>query len=147
MSHISITYHIILATHRRAKTILESHERELYKFLYEFSTDRNIKIWRIGGMPDHIHILCDIPPTIAVAEFIRSLKTESSKFMKINPHFPQWESWSAGYGIFSIESKNRISRINYIKNQKEHHRSLDFIEEYKNFLHEYDIDSDYLLGS
>ncbi|MDE5919516.1 MAG: IS200/IS605 family transposase, partial [Duncaniella sp.] len=94
MSHTSLTYHIVFSTYRRMKVIDILHERELYKYIYDFSKNRGIFIRRIGGMPDHIHILCDIPAKIAVAEYVKLLKAETSKFLRVNPHFPQWVKWS-----------------------------------------------------
>ncbi len=87
MSHISLTYHLIFSTHQRLPSIPIAHEREMYKFLFDFSTQRGVKIWRIGGMPDHIHILCDIPPKLSVADYVKLVKAETSKFMRTNPHF------------------------------------------------------------
>ena len=136
MSHISLTYHIIFGTYKRHCVILQDHERELYKFIYDFASSREVYIRRIGGMPDHVHILCDIPTKLAIADFIRLLKTESSKFMRVNPHFPNWERWADGYGIFSVDASSREMRKQYIINQSEHHKRFDFKEEYRNFLME-----------
>ena len=134
MSHIAFTYHLIFGTYRRMQTIPIEHERELYKFLYNFSVRRDVKIWRIGGMPDHVHILCDIPSKVAVAEFVKILKGESSKFLKANSHFNNWQGWSEGYGGFTIDAQSRDVRINYIKNQKSHHRIRSFVDEYRELL-------------
>lgn len=92
-------------------TIVAEHERELYKFIFDFASAHGAYVRRIGGMPDHIHILCDIAPTIAVADFVRVLKAESSKFMKANPHFPYWEKWAEGYGIFAVDASSREAQI------------------------------------
>ncbi len=134
MSHISLTYHLIFGTYKRRPVIHIPHERELYKFAYDFSTDRGIKIWRIGGMPDHIHILCDIPAKIAVADYVKLLKTETSKFMRFNPHFPYWEKWAEGYGAFTVDTDSRNERIRYIIEQKTHHKVVSFQEEYRRIL-------------
>ncbi len=143
MSHVAVTYHIVFGTHSRRQTIPIAHERELYKFIYDLSNKRDILIRRIGGMPDHIHILADIPPKIAVADYVRLIKAESSKFLRVNPHFPDWERWADGYGIFSVEAANRATRCEYIRNQKAHHHLRNYIEEYRELLIQngYDIDS------
>lgn len=134
MSHTALTYHIIFGTYRRLGVINIAHERELYKYIYDFSTSRGIMIRRIGGMPDHVHILCDIPAKIAVADYVKLLKAETSKFMKINPHFPHWERWAEGYGAFSVDASMRETRIKYIIDQKKHHVGVDFATEYKELL-------------
>lgn len=134
MSHISLTYHLVFSTYKRRQTIHIAHDRELYKFIYDFSVARNVRVWRIGGMPDHIHILCDIPPTQSVAGFVKLLKTESSKYMRSNPHFPYWEKWAEGYGGFTVDSDSRIERIHYIMSQKTHHVVRSFMDEYRDML-------------
>ena len=142
MSHISLTYHLIFSTHQRLPSIPIAHEREMYKFLFDFSTQRGVKIWRIGGMPDHIHILCDIPPKLSVADYVKLVKAETSKFMRTNPHFPYWDRWSEGYGAFSVDTESREDRINYIMSQKDHHGCRSFTEEYKDILQHYHIPTD-----
>ncbi|MCM1320429.1 MAG: IS200/IS605 family transposase [Muribaculaceae bacterium] len=136
MSHISFTYHIVFGTYKREQVIHESDEKLLYKFIYNFSVKRGVFVRRIGGMPDHIHILCDIPPTMAIADFVRILKAESSKFMKASGKFPHWKRWAAKYGGFCVDASSREVRRQYIMHQKEHHRGVDFASEYRQLLDE-----------
>ncbi len=136
MSHTVFTYHIVFGTYLRKRVIDINHERELYKYIYDFSTSKGIKIRRIGGMPDHIHILCDIPPKIAVADFIKILKSETSKFMRMNSHFPFWEGWAEGYGGFTVDASLRSERVAYIMNQKQHHSRFNFEDEYRQIMTE-----------
>jgi len=145
MSHTSLTYHLVFGTYRRLPVIVVEHEKELYKFMHDFATERGIKIRRIGGMPDHVHILCDIPAKLAVAEFVKLLKTETSKFMRVNDHFPGWSGWADGYGAFTVDASLRETRRLYIMNQKSHHRGIDFIGEYRHLLIEADLPADDLL--
>lgn len=118
MSHTSLTYHLVFGTYRRANVILIPHERELYKYMYDFAVNRGALVRWIGGMPDHVHMLCDIPPKIAVADFVKLLKSETSKFMRVNPHFPGWQGWAEGYGAFTVDASGREARVRYIKSQK-----------------------------
>ena len=136
MSYISLTYHFIFGTRYRKQTIDQRYEKELYKFMYNFLVKRNVVVRRIGGMPDHVHILCDIPPKYAVSDVIKLLKIESSKFMKINEHFPIWEGWADGYGGFTIDASLAETRRQYIMNQRQHHSRMGFDEELRIFLSE-----------
>lgn len=136
MSHVALTYHIVIGTYKRKPVIEQNHEKELYKYMYDFLTKRKVFVRRIGGMPDHVHILCDIPPTIAVADIIKIVKSESSKFMRVNPHFPYWEQWAEKYGAFSVDASLREVRRKYIMNQREHHQRQNFSDEYCNLLME-----------
>ena len=139
MSYTSLTYHIVISTYNRKQVITSRHERELYAFITSFSTARGVKIRRVGGMPDHVHILCDIPATIAVAEYVKVLKAETSKFMRANPDFPAWEKWAEGYGAFTVDADSREVRRQYIMNQKEHHTKATFDEEFRRILAAYGL--------
>jgi len=136
MSHTAFTYHLVFGTYRRQNVIVPDHEKELYKYIYDFATTRDILVRRIGGMPDHIHILCDIPAKTAVAEFVKLLKTETSKFMRVNNHFPDWVRWAEGYGGFTVDASLREVRRRYIMNQRQHHAHVAFTDEYRSLLNE-----------
>lgn len=142
MSYTALTYHIVFGTYRRKNVININHERELYKYMYDFATERQVLVRRIGGMPDHVHIICDIPAKLAVADFVKLLKSESSKFMKINPHFPYWERWASGYACLTVDAALRTARAQYVMNQKVHHAKLSFEDEFRDLLREAGIDSD-----
>ena len=107
----------------------------------------NGTLYRIGGMPDHIHLLVSIPPTVAVSEFVRGLKYATSGWMKNNPSFPLFSGWGEGYAAFTY-SKEQIPVVKrYIMNQKEHHYKTTFAEEYRKFILENggEIDERYFL--
>jgi hypothetical protein len=55
---------------------------------------------------------------------------------------PSLFRWQEGYGAFSY-SRSQISNVvNYIENQEEHHRNKTFLEEYKQFLEQFEIEFD-----
>lgn len=102
---------------------------------------------RIGGMPDHVHILCHLPPMIALSDFLRTLKAESSKFLAQHKDFPYWEKWGAGYYASTVDPHNTHSVYEYIKSQKEHHATKPFADEYREFLKSLGLDNElYILG-
>lgn len=136
MSQTCLIYHIVICTYRRQNVINIEHERELYKFMHDYSKKKDVFIRRIGGMPDHVHILCDIPAKIAVASYVQTLKSESSKFMRVNNHFPNWVCWAKEYGAFTVDASLCEVRRQYIMNQKEHHRYHSFCDEYRFLLDE-----------
>ena len=85
-------------------------------------------------MPDHIHMLVSLPPTMSLAAFVQRIKTDSSKWLKINPDFPAFRGWATGYAAFSYSLKDRDKIVGYIMRQKEHHKRKSFEEEYRAFL-------------
>ncbi|GHT84689.1 hypothetical protein FACS18947_2500 [Bacteroidia bacterium] len=73
-------------------------------------------------MEDHIHILSDLHPTIALADYIKDIKVSTSLWMKKSNDFPDFKGWGEGYSAFTYSFKEKAIIINYIKNQQEHHK-------------------------
>ena len=136
MSYTQLIYHIVIRTHRSQRTISEAHERELYNYMFGIARNRNVVVYRIGGMPDHVHLLVGLPSDLSVAKFVQELKSVTSAWLKSNPNFPVFDHWGKEYAAFTYSAKERDVVINYIKGQKEHHRTLSFAEEYRRLIEE-----------
>ena len=116
-------------------SICEANERDLYAYIMGICSSLNAKLIRIGGMPDHIHMLVSVPPSLAVAEFVRRIKFSTGTWLKDRKNqFPNFDGWGEGYAAFSYSLKDIPHVKSYIKNQKEHHRKVTFAEEYKRWL-------------
>ena len=48
--------------------------------------------------------------------------------------------WQAGFGAFTYSKSDIDNVINYINNQKEHHRTRTFKEEFLKFIEEFQIE-------
>ena len=73
-------------------------------------------------MPDHAHLLCRLPPTVLIADFIGQLKGATSFRVnkEIRPKFKL--HWQEGYGVLTLR-KDEIEKVaRYIDRQEEHHR-------------------------
>ena len=57
---------------------------------------------------------------------IKWLKSQSPDLAKF--------SWQGGYGAFSVSESNLVATTAYIQNQREHHRTKSFKEEFRDFL-------------
>lgn len=136
MSYTQLIYHIVIRTYRSERTITESHERDLYNYMYGIARNRNVVVYRIGGMPDHIHLLVGLPSDLSVAKFVQELKSITSVWLKTNPDFPDFDHWGKEYAAFTYSAKEKDVVINYIKGQKEHHRVMSFTEEYRRLIEE-----------
>ncbi len=94
----------------------------------------------VGGIEDHIHLLLGIPANLAVSKAIQLIKGGSSRW--IHENFPELRrfAWQDGYGGFTIGKSQIQDTISYIENQREHHRTGTFQEEYLAFLKKHDIE-------
>ena len=143
MSYRALLYHIVFRTHKSQRTITEAYERDLYNYIYGYLVNKGAKVYRIGGMPDHIHILVSIPPTVAIADLIRDMKRTSALYMESERQkFPYFEGWGKSYGIFSYSHRDLDMIRQYIMNQKEHHKKISFADELRQFLREEGVDYD-----
>ena len=142
MSFTRFIYHIVFSTKNRYPSICQENERVLYNILYNLMLKEGAHVMRIGGMPDHIHILADIPATLSPAKFIQKIKQESSFIIANSPEFPQWNGWENGYAAFSYSISDIDVIRAYISNQKEHHKKISFREEYRDWLIENGISPD-----
>lgn len=142
MSYTSLLYHIVFRTKHGKNTIPEQHEKELYAYIMGIINNKKSILYRIGGTENHIHLLVDIHPTFAVSDFMKELKEYSSKWMSKNPSFPDFEGWAVSFGAFTYNLNDKQTIIEYIKNQKEHHKTVSFEEEYRKLLIENRIEID-----
>lgn len=139
-TYTRILYHIIFSTKNREQTLAKEGREELYKYVWGFIRNKNCKLYRINGMEDHLHLFIDLRPDITLSEFIRDLKTSSSTWIKKENLFPAFSGWQSGYGAFTYAAHDKELIVNYIIRQQEHHKKIDFLEEYKTLLIEAGIE-------
>jgi len=93
-------------------------------------------------MEDHIHILSDLHPSVALADYVREIKVASSKWLKASGLFPDFNGWGIKYCALTYSYGDRDTIINYIKKQQEHHKRESFQDEIKRIFKEQGIDLD-----
>ena len=137
---VFLLYHIIFRTKDSLKTINLVNAPLLYNYIFGICRNKNCKLYRIGGVTDHIHIFAGLPPTLCVSDFVKLIKTESNKFMKNHrSEFPKFGGWGTGYCALTYSSRDREMIINYIKQQPEHLLGLGYADELRALLEENDV--------
>jgi REP element-mobilizing transposase RayT len=134
--------HIVFTTKHRESIIVPPYDSELYSYLAEVCNHLECPVLKIGGFPDHVHILCLLSKKIALAKAIEEIKSHSSKWMKTKDESLKSFFWQDGYGAFSVNPNQLDVVIDYITNQKEHHKKNTFQDEYRAFLKRYNVDYD-----
>lgn len=137
-----IYYQIVFGTKNKKPSINEKNESELYKYIWGVLKNKQCKLYRINGMPDHIHIFCDLHPSISLSYLVKDIKVSTNLWMKQSGIFPEFDGWQEGYGAFTYSIREKEMIINYIKNQKEHHKNETFEDEFKRLLNEHGIKFD-----
>ena len=103
---------------------------------------------QIGGIEDHVHVLLGAPSVLAPAKIAQLIKGGSSAWIHDTFADLKGFGWQDGYAAFTVSKSNTLPLIAYIQNQREHHRTKTFQEEYLEFLcrHEIDFDERYVWG-
>ena len=137
---LQICFHIVFSTKERTPNISKDRQKELYSYVWGINKKLKCHLYRVGGIEDHVHILTHIHPTVSLSSYIEQIKTGTPNWIRRERVFVQWPGWQDGYGAFT-ESVTEIERLtNYIINQEQHHRSISFVDEYKQLLREHKID-------
>lgn len=142
MSHTHLLYHLVFATKDRFPLISLAWEAELYKYLTGIVRNHKGILIAVNGMADHVHLLVRLP-ACDLSAFLRELKASSSRWAK--QHEPKF-SWQRRYGAFTVSESVAEKVIEYIRDQKKHHSTRTFENEYKTLLkvHNVEFDEKYL---
>jgi REP element-mobilizing transposase RayT len=141
-TYTQLYIHIVLVVKSRQNLILKSWEEDLYKYITGIIKNNGQKLIIINGYKDHIHVLVGLSTNITVADLVRVIKTNSSKWINQNKFVKGKFEWQKGYAAFTIGQSQMNKTFNYIENQKEHHKTKSFESEYISFLKAYKIDYD-----
>jgi len=131
---------IVFTVKGRANLISKNNREELQKYIAGIIQNREQKLLSIFCMPDHVHILVSIKPSISISDLVRDIKAGSSKFINDNKWIRGKFNWQEGFGAFSYSKSQIDTVIKYILNQEEHHKKKTFKEEYLDFLEKFEIE-------
>ena len=135
-TYTQILYQIVFSTKNREKTLLESEREQLFTYIWGILKKKKCHLYRIGGVEDHLHIVTHIHPMVAPSMLIKDIKLASSKFIKNENIFPNFNGWQDGFGAFTYKYSAKDDLIEYVKNQVEHHKIINFKDEYITLLKE-----------
>ena len=129
--------HLTFATKDRRRVIRETIQQSLWTLIADVARSYGVDVRAINGAEDHVHILIDLPPKIALATVVRAVKQKSSQWMNENGHLFHWQT---GYGAFSVSVSNLATVDEFVRNQPEHHRKMTFEEEFAALLTKHGVE-------
>lgn len=141
-TYSQIYIQIVFAVKGRQNLIAKENHEELHKFITGIVTNREQKLLAIFAMPDHVHILIGMKPSISISDLVRDIKAGSSKFINDSKWINGKFNWQEGFGAFSYSKSSIDNVVKYILNQEEHHNKKTFKEEYLDFLKKFEIEYD-----
>ena len=131
MSKTYIVCHIVFSTKFRSNVLCEPYKHEMYKYIYGIIMNKGCKLIRMNGTENHIHILLELHPSIALADLVKDIKSWSTKWVRDNKNIPYFDGWGKEYFAESV-SPDGIERCRqYIINQEVHHAHKSIEDELK----------------
>ncbi|HSP86640.1 MAG TPA: IS200/IS605 family transposase [Ignavibacteriaceae bacterium] len=136
-SYTKLWTHIIWETLSREKLLDEKTGKLVSEYLFNYSKEKNIFMKVNYVNPEHVHTLIDQPTNLSIEDTVKLFKGSSSHFINQQKIVAGKFSWGRGYAAFSVSESQIDKVVEYIKNQKEHHRVKSYIEEYELFMKKY----------
>jgi len=133
---------LVFAVKYREYLLHQGIKKDICKYMSGILTGMKHKSIIINGMPDHIHVLFGLNPSVSISDTVHALKRNSSLYINERKLFRGKFSWQEGYGAFSYSKSQMDDVYQYIKNQQIHHTKTSFKDEYIDLLDEFDIPFD-----
>lgn len=117
-------------------------QEQLYRYITGILKNKRCHVYQVNGVEDHLHIAMALHPSVSLAGLIKDIKLATSKYIREENLFPDFSGWQEGYGAFTYAVSAKENLINYIRNQKVHHKSKTSREEYISLLKEHGVEYD-----
>ncbi len=141
-THHGILIHVVFSTKQRFKLLHQNWRDELYATMGGIAKEHKSVLLRSGGIEDHVHLLLKIHPSFAIADTVKLVKGNSSRWINKNHRVSARFEWQRGYGAFSVSESMSDMVKNYIDNQEKHHQRQSFEDEYFAILRKHRIEFD-----
>lgn len=129
-TYTNLVFHIVYSTKYRKPIIDPIWQDDLYGYIGGIIREHKGMLLKIDGIADHVHLMAKLSPTLAIADVLRVVKTNSSKWVNQRSDVKRKFEWQPGYGAFSVSESQIPVVANYIANQAERHRRQSFEEEF-----------------
>jgi REP element-mobilizing transposase RayT len=138
----NLLIHAVFSTSGRGPLLDDTIRPDVHAYIGGILREMRAVPIAIGGTNDHVHLLTRLPANLAVADCMRVVKTNSSRWLK--ERWPQRRlfAWQGGYGAFSVSESRRSAVIRYIESQAEHHRRISFQDEFLKLLRSHNVEFD-----
>ena len=139
-SLVQIYVHIVFSTKDRMPFMKDDTFRErVHAYLAGICNKQDCPAIIVGGVADHVHLLCRLGKQIDISSLMREIKRDSSSWVKEEKPALSGFYWQSGYGAFSISPSHVDGLRNYIRDQDEHHKTGSFQDEFRRLCAKYGV--------
>ncbi|MGQ0637135.1 MAG: IS200/IS605 family transposase [Planctomycetaceae bacterium] len=141
-SHCQLLYHVVFSTKERRPLITGRFRIELYRYITGIVSGQRGDLLELGGIADHLHLLMRLPTDLSIADCVRLIKANSSKWANERTDLVKWFRWQRGYGAFTVSQSQAGGVRRYIRSQEQHHRRRSFQDEFLALLEKNEVTFD-----
>lgn len=136
-----LAYHLIFSTKDRIASVDDKLRGRLHSYIGGILREIKAGAITVGGTSDHVHILVTLPPILCVSDVMRTVKTNSSRWVHAEMKKPAF-AWQTGYAAFTVSRSSLANVERYIADQEEHHQERSFKNELLALLKKHGVNYD-----
>ncbi len=116
----SAKYHLIWCPKYRRRVLVGQVEIRLVEIIGEVCAEHGAEVIELETMPDHVHLLVEVPPSVPMSKFIGTLKGRSSRVLRQEfPHLRRLPSlWTPSWFMSTVGGAPLEVVRRYVENQK-----------------------------
>ncbi len=113
-------YHVIWCPKYRRRVIGGRVEVRLKEVIHEVVAECGGQVIQLETMPDHVHLLMEVPPTVALSGLIQKMKSHSSRQLRLEfPRLRRGQAlWSRSWFVSTVGGVPLEVVRRYVENQK-----------------------------
>jgi len=116
----SVKYHVIWCPKYRRRVLGGAVEVRLKQIIDEVVAKFGGIVIEVETMPDHVHLLVELPPQVAVSKLVQIMKGRSSR--RLRQEFPQLARmkclWAPSWFVSTVGGAPLEVVRRYVENQK-----------------------------
>jgi REP element-mobilizing transposase RayT len=124
----------VWSTKNREPLLTDGIRQKVFQHIKENAQGKQIHLDFIGGMPDHVHCLISLGTDQTIEKVMQLIKGESSFWINKNNLCKTKFEWQDEYFAVSVSESILENVRKYIANQEEHHRTINFDDEFQGFM-------------
>ena len=124
----SLVFHIVFSTKDRLPLIRGEMRDRLHPYIGGLIKNVDGVPIAVGGVADHVHLVMELPPRVSVADTVRTVKSNSSRWVNGTYKHVRF-GWQHGYGAFTVSRSVLPHVVSYVRHQERHHRRRSFADE------------------
>lgn len=141
-TYTNLLFHVVFSTKERRPAIDLPMQDALYEYIGGIVRGQRNVLLEIGGVADHIYLAIRMRADLSVAEVVRDIKANSSKWLREERKLQAWPGWQSGYGAFTVSQSQLGTLRRYIRNQEAHHKKHSFQDEIISLLRKHCVEYD-----